>query len=169
VLARIDDSETEYTWDEVLNGTAVLGKPSTRTITGKVLDRLTGSPVANAKLSVGAEGPTALAAEDGTFTIAGIDPSQVRLSARADGYQETIRQAMRSDSGPVEVHLDRGELTVRGRITDDKGAPIAGAVIKIENDGSSATTDADGRAIRSPASRRTAATSATGSSTSIHN
>ncbi len=145
VLARIDDSENEYTWDEVLNGTAVLGKPSTRTISGEVLDRLTGSPVANAKLSVGAEGPTAVSAEDGTFTIAGIDPSQVRLSARADGYQETIRQAMRSDSGPVEVHLDRGELTVRGRITDDKGAPIAGAVIKIENDGSSATTDADGR------------------------
>ena len=99
---------------------------------GVVVDRETGDPVAEARLSLrGVEpearhGGSGSTGADGRFTIA-IEPGEYKLEASARGHAPT---SMPVNVGPagvqdLRVELDRG-LVIAGRLLDVAGRPAGG-------------------------------------------
>ncbi|MDQ3282008.1 MAG: carboxypeptidase regulatory-like domain-containing protein [Acidobacteriota bacterium] len=128
-------------------------------ITGRVTDD-NGTPIAGAEIFASGVDPERLrlrsarvapgngrSAEDGTFTITGLEPGTVTLYARKEGFVP-FRKAVVVDAGTtIDIRLGRG-LTLEGVVTRG-GKPVAEAQINattsaIGSDFQSATTDADG-------------------------
>ena len=131
------------------------------TISGRVTDE-SGLPVASADVMVMAAefertrmrraarvGPgQAKTADDGTFTVTGVEPGEAQLTVRKQGYvlhRETIEV---EGSMSVDVQLARG-LSIRGIVTR-AGRPVEGAQVgastaAIGGEHQSAVTDDDGR------------------------
>ena len=117
------------------------------TIRGVVIARDTGRPVPHASVTTGAPFAEAvLAGDDGTFTLTGCPPGTVRLSANAPGYVADSALALPVGVGEhvdaVTLYADRA-FAIRGRVVDDKGAAVAGAVVA-DDGGAPVTTGADG-------------------------
>ena len=69
-------------------------------VKGRVLDRNTGKPVAGAVVSVEREGRSAVADEQGAFSLGRLRPGSLELSVRALGY-ETGTHSLRAEGGEV--------------------------------------------------------------------
>jgi protocatechuate 3,4-dioxygenase beta subunit len=95
--------------------------------------------------------------EDGGFRVEGLKPGRAILAAEAPGHQEVVLQGLTLSEGSTlsgqVVRLPKG-LAIAGIVTDEGGAPIAGArVSHASADGSmsraswtgGAPTDAKGR------------------------
>lgn len=68
---------------------------------GRVLDRLTGEPVAGARITAGDAGPIVRSDGDGSFRLRGLEEGVVRVSAAAPGYLP----------GEWEVEVRNGRVT----------------------------------------------------------
>lgn len=102
-----------------------------RALTGRVIDEA-GEGVGEATLSLTEEVvglvPRELEARaDGSFTIEGLSADAVWITARAPGHVGASVRA--TFPGPVEIVLARG-ATLRGRVTDALGHPIANATVR---------------------------------------
>ena len=83
--------------------------------------------------------------EQGHFAIDGVEPGSYQWRATAYGYRVTeprpLRLAAQEQRRDLEWTLEPG-VTVRGRVLDAAGAPVADAVVHAES--SSALSDAEG-------------------------
>ncbi len=123
------------------------------TVSGIVVDRDGGAPVAGASVGLvkeGGGGSSGESAADGRFSIA-VEPGDYRLEARARDRQAISQPLSVGSSGvsDVRIEMDRG-LEIRGRLLDAAGAPVSGYLIAAiaAADGASAgqgTSGADGR------------------------
>ena len=131
------------------------------TITGRVVDE-SGLPVGEADVMVTAAEPERMrarraarvgpphtkTAEDGTFTVTGIEPGQAQLAVRSQGYVSHRRTFEAERDMPVEITLARG-LTLQGVVVRG-GKRVAGAQVgavsaAVGGEHQSAITDEDGR------------------------
>ncbi|HUG53315.1 MAG TPA: carboxypeptidase regulatory-like domain-containing protein [Vicinamibacteria bacterium] len=114
--------------------TVVLAPPPT--LEGGVLDTQTRAPVARVRLTVedGARTFTAQTGPDGRYQVRGLLPQQA-YRVRADGprYTPYVREGVRLAAGEtlrLDVPLTRA-ASLSGRVLDEGGAPIPGALGRI--------------------------------------
>jgi protocatechuate 3,4-dioxygenase beta subunit len=114
------------------------GEPAT--VEGKVIDAVSGLPVARAQVMLQAEGNgparhTTMSAADGTFSITGISPGTYAAMAQRVGYVNSAElggppimlKAAERKTG-VEIRLTpTGSIT--GRVTNSEGDPVEGAAV----------------------------------------
>jgi uncharacterized GH25 family protein len=125
-----------------------------RSVSGRVVDE-TSAPVEGADVFVmqrskGRVGPaTARTGADGSFTVSGLQESELSLTIRKEGFV-TYRQTLSAEPGlaPLDVRLSRG-LTLEGVVTRG-GKPVAEAQVGATTSAldamhQPATTDANGR------------------------
>ncbi|HEX2831642.1 MAG TPA: carboxypeptidase regulatory-like domain-containing protein [Thermoanaerobaculia bacterium] len=127
-------------------------------ISGRVLDE-TSAPVegadvlvmqSNARNPRTRSGPaTSRSSADGTFTVSGLDETDVNVTVRKEGFVP-FRQSMKAEANlaPLEVRLSRG-LAIEGVVTRG-GKPVAEAQVgastpALGGDHQPAITDANGR------------------------
>ena len=98
---------------------------------------------------------------DGVFRLDPVDESNVRLVAAAPGHGTVLRKLPEPDSGsdghqPLgDVVLER-ETVLRGRVTDESGAPVADATVAL-GEGETAVRSLGRRPTRSAGRKLTAA------------
>lgn len=105
--------------------------PGARSVTGIVVARNTGSPIAGAQLRASAGGRYRIteSADDGTFRFEQLQPGPGSVTTQADGYaKRTDRFAPADDGGVMRIEMDP-ERIVRVTTVNAVGAPIAGADI----------------------------------------
>jgi len=134
--------------------------PGTGEVKGSVRDAK-GHPIAGAQLSLedGAQGQSAIAADDGTFSFPWVAAGEYRVTARR-GYGDTMRAPGTGDDdvqgekisvragGVADVKLvveSRGS-TVSGVVRDADGAPVADAFVEATRESTSATKATGGAA-----------------------
>lgn len=145
-------------------GTLVLA--SGLVLDGRVVDT-EGRPVAGAEAHYGASprlfasrvkgaGKVSISSADGRFILRDLSPGeQLTLVVAKEGYLDQVLARVEvTDRQPLEVVLERA-TTVRGRVLDSAGSPVAGAEIRLAPEGgggirmeglsSEASSDAEGR------------------------
>ena len=122
----------EYDLGEIL-----LLKPN-RSITGRVVDRLSGAPVADAWVSFSppAGGPHAFGPlprtastktdEDGAFLLGGLPAGAVRIAVSVRGYPGKYVE-VRQDVDYLDVEIGAG-ATIAGSFALPDGTPVAGSI-----------------------------------------
>lgn len=74
---------------------------------------------------------------DGSFELCGIDPGDYAIQVKSKGYAPSISPTFPVIDGqatpPVTIELSLGG-TIKGRIVDPKGAPVAKALVKSADD-----------------------------------
>ena len=118
------------------------------TISGAVVDALTGQPLAKVTVSVDTSGeerpkPTATTAADaqGNFTIPGLNPGHYFLAGSRNGYLDTWYGARRPGGGKIAIALEAGQKVtsvalklfpfsvVAGTVHDSDGEPLSGVTV----------------------------------------
>ena len=102
-------------------------------LTGVVRDAVDGAPImgAHLRISSGLLAPApggATSDEDGQFVIGGLYPGEQWLDARAEG-RVPVTALRCTVPGEVEVAMTP-EAAVTGQVVDERGYPIAGAVVE---------------------------------------
>jgi hypothetical protein len=111
---------------------------SARTLKGRVVDA-DGEPVADARV-FHQRGDLVWSLEDsattdahGEFALGGLAPGAIDLQVNVKGYQgrlvRTVQIPRQGDPENLEIVLPRGS-TLEGGITDESGAPVAGAWVE---------------------------------------
>ncbi|HEX6811579.1 MAG TPA: sigma-70 family RNA polymerase sigma factor [Planctomycetota bacterium] len=130
-------------------------------VAGVVQDEL-GRGIAGAVVAIGKEGTThggkvtreswsaavRVTDDNGAFTCDGLAPGRLPIAARADGYACVAREVTCAVGATerVTIVLEHG-VTVQGRVRDERGEIVAGAVIRSLAD---ATDDPSIHASRTP-------------------
>jgi protocatechuate 3,4-dioxygenase beta subunit/peroxiredoxin/DNA-binding beta-propeller fold protein YncE len=115
-----------------LNGVSVLKKGLT--ITGRVVDGA-GQPIRGARAVLGHDKwgtnpPTGTTDERGAFTLENCDAGPNIVTVHAEGYAPQISDVrVEERAAPVEVRLAEPGATIRGRVVDVQGKPVAGAFV----------------------------------------
>jgi RNA polymerase sigma factor (sigma-70 family) len=115
---------------QLLDGKFVFHLGQAVVVNGKVVDP-SGRPIAGAHVLVGvldeASCRDGLSGPDGRFRIEGCKPGLSHVTASLDGYAPVaIKVDLESDMSPVKLRLSQGR-SLRLRIVDGNGVPIAGA------------------------------------------
>jgi hypothetical protein len=102
------------------------------TVSGIVVDRDGGAPVAEASVALmkeGSGGSSGESAPDGRFSIA-VEPGDYRVEARARDRQPTSQPLSVGPSGvpDLRIEMERG-LEIRGRLADASGAAAPGYAV----------------------------------------
>ena len=107
------------------------------TVSGNVVDEA-GEPVPKVLVICGTRGdwlarssPTSL---DGRFRLEGVEPGTIQLTVYGGdsrGNAEATVEAQAGESVPVTIVMPTGNA-IRGRITDERGAPIPGCWVVLE-------------------------------------
>ncbi|WP_270181050.1 MSCRAMM family protein [Alkalihalobacillus sp. CinArs1] len=97
-----------------------------------------GSPVGGAKIDVVANNVVVaktVANDDGTYTIRGLSPGRYTCIFTADGYSTTTLGALISNNQTFTLDAELQQIfgSLTGAVTTDGGAPLAGAVILVNN------------------------------------
>ncbi len=122
-------------------------------LAGRVIERR-GDPVVGARVdaTVGDEETEfsrtrllsrwAVTKEDGTFSIQGLSPGEVRVRAEKDGYRRGVRKKYELEAGEavtdIELKLRRGEA-LRGFVTWTDGTPAVRAALHVGRDATGRT------------------------------
>jgi beta-lactamase regulating signal transducer with metallopeptidase domain/thiol-disulfide isomerase/thioredoxin/protocatechuate 3,4-dioxygenase beta subunit len=136
-----------------LDGVIVLTRGST--VTGRVVDA-GGRPVKGARAQLGgtfeAFVPVGTTDDRGTFTLDNCQAGSTTLTVQADGFAPQVQDVkVEGKTEPVAVTLSERAATLRGRVVDARGKPVAGAIVGADTWRGMrtlslrATTDADGR------------------------
>jgi len=97
-----------------------------RTVSGTVLDRETGLPVAGALVIDGQiflSGRSATTDSAGHYTLSGLQFLELR--AEAEGYGQARVELSLESEATIDIELPRGDAAV-GIVVDETGAPLAG-------------------------------------------
>ena len=122
--------------------------PLDRKLLGQIVDAA-GKGLTTARVQI-RHGEEALVCDDaGRFEASVSSAERLRLQAAAPGYAVTRAQVpmpKSGDPGPVRIELQPG-FTIRGRVVDERGDPVAGADVTTFDTSFFAhqTTDADGK------------------------
>jgi len=106
------------------------------TVTGRVLDT-NGRPIERAwvmqgTMRLGTEYPTVGTDQDGRFHFDHVRPGELVLTVQAKGYAPDLQRfASRTGGDPVEFRLEPAR-TLKGRIVDQEGQPVAGAFVAVD-------------------------------------
>ncbi|HEX2195245.1 MAG TPA: putative glycoside hydrolase [Candidatus Limnocylindria bacterium] len=111
--------------------------PQPRALAVAVTQRGSGEPVAGAWISGG--DARAVTADDGRTQLTALPGTEVEVTA--DGFEAT-RSSVPAD-GDLAVELRRNE--VRGRVTDERGRPVAGVRVFVDGSHTAVRTDRRGR------------------------
>ncbi len=138
----LDPDYVRLSWNpraekELRDGTHAFKMGRTVTVTGIAVDSA-GAPIGDAKVRVGrryhggtCEGKTEA---DGTFSIGGCEPGLQTVCAEAAGYAATsVVAELSAADQPVRLVLHPGP-TLRMRVVDKAGGPVAGANVFQEVD-----------------------------------
>ena len=113
-------------------------------VTGRVVDARTGKPLPGARVSIGQQ--ETLADASGTFALQQVRAGDLRVAARAEGYDPGSAAAQLEPGDRLDLTLELEPIrlgSLSGRIVDSQtGEPIAGALVTL--DGQTAETDANG-------------------------
>lgn len=106
-----------FTVPALLGGTALVaqdpGRPATGRIVGRVVDVDQGSPIAGAQIEIAGTELRASSAVDGRYSISGVPPGPVSLTARMIGYQpKTVTGVDVAAGGTVEQNVSLGSQVV---------------------------------------------------------
>ncbi|MHB1556653.1 MAG: carboxypeptidase regulatory-like domain-containing protein [Isosphaeraceae bacterium] len=108
------------------------------TLTGRVVDAQ-GRPVRGARAVLtcdrwGSSGPFATSDDDGRLAINNCDPGVVSLGVQARGFAPLMREVrIEAKMAPVEVRLTGPGKSMRARVVDVAGRPVAGALVAAES------------------------------------
>ncbi|MEZ4361819.1 MAG: SusC/RagA family TonB-linked outer membrane protein [Kofleriaceae bacterium] len=126
--------------------------PPTRTIAGLVRDAVSGKALAGATVVVQGTELSAQSDADGYFTIADVALADVVLEISAADYgtaavtvptaERTAKVALTSLTPPPEAAPTT--RTLRGKLTDENGTPVPGAVVKVLGTENTVFTDENG-------------------------
>ncbi len=100
-------------------------------LSGRVVDS-GGKPIPAARIlrastPFGGDAPRTEADADGRFRFTHVPAGEAILTVQAPGHAPDLRKVdLRADLPPVEFRLDKGR-TIRGRVVDRHGEPLAGA------------------------------------------
>ena len=109
------------------------------TLTGQVIDAQTGLPIGDAEVSVS---PRALGLHSrqvrsdraGGFELSGVVGVDQNLYVEADGYVSVGPLLQREDEPSMTIRLERA-CTIEGRVVDERGRPIEGALVHALGEG----------------------------------
>jgi CshA-type fibril repeat protein len=123
--------------------------PTTTSVTGTVVDALTGQPLAGVQVSIAGNALHVSTDATGLFRWADLPVGALELDLTLAGYQglhvSLLASAGTADLGPLRLSPLPDSTTLTGIVTDNTtGAPLAGASVLIESLGKSALTGADG-------------------------
>ncbi|MBM4060786.1 MAG: carboxypeptidase regulatory-like domain-containing protein [Planctomycetes bacterium] len=100
-----------------------------RTVTGSVCDANTGAPIPGAALLLGWQSPVRARSDAaGRFVVAGFPEGAGELHCLTPDHQRGIWHAPQAGAGEATFRLGAG-TTARGRLVDERGAPLAGAAV----------------------------------------
>ncbi|MEN6335846.1 MAG: carboxypeptidase-like regulatory domain-containing protein [Phycisphaerales bacterium] len=103
------------------------------TVAGRVVD-MDGKPIEGATVAQGSDRfgshyPDTTTDKDGRFEFKNVRPEQMVLTVQARGFAPELEQPLpQKGMAPIEFKLERGH-TLRGRIVDKAGNPVAGAFV----------------------------------------
>ncbi|WP_377890517.1 collagen binding domain-containing protein [Alkalihalobacillus sp. R86527] len=111
-------------------------KRLTGVLAGTVLSD--GTPVGGAKIDVVANNivvAKTIANDDGTYTIRGLSPGRYTCIFTADGYSTTTLGALITNNRTFTLNAELQQIfgSLTGTVTTDAGAPLAGAVVLVNN------------------------------------
>ncbi|HEX9188505.1 MAG TPA: carboxypeptidase regulatory-like domain-containing protein, partial [Vicinamibacteria bacterium] len=118
----------------------VLALAPTASLAGRVVDAETAKPIPGVRLVARADGGAssflARSGPDGRYTIGGLPPRTWRLSAEDDRFVPWTRPVTvaAGQAETQDVPLARG-ATLTGRVVDEQGAPIEGALVRLSRSG----------------------------------
>lgn len=127
--------------------------PDLGAVTGRVIDNVTGAPIANAAITaMGASTQSATSDADGRYLISHVVPGPVNLSASAPGFLTANATGAVLASGVLDFSprlikdTTPVPITIQGSVMrSDTGAPLAGAAVRVVNTTLSIQTQTDGR------------------------
>jgi beta-lactamase regulating signal transducer with metallopeptidase domain len=107
-------------------------------LAGRVMDKdgkpIRGADVAQGRDRFGSSYPSTKTGPDGRFVFAQARPgAEVVLTVKAKGYAPELKSFVLSEkgAGDLEIKLEPGR-TLKGRVVDEKGNPIAGAMLAVD-------------------------------------
>ena len=103
------------------------------TVTGRAVDA-GGRPVKGARAQLGsifeAFVPVGTTDDRGTFTLENCQAGSTTVTVQADGFAPQIQEVkVEGKTEPVVVTLSERAATLRGRVVDVEGKPVAGAIV----------------------------------------
>jgi thiol-disulfide isomerase/thioredoxin len=104
------------------------------TVRGRVVDADSSKPLESAKVAQGRDRfgshyPTARTGADGRFEFRSVKPGELVLTVQAQGHAPDLKTlTVGADPEEVEFRLRPGR-TIRGRLFDHEGKPVAGAFV----------------------------------------
>jgi len=118
--------------EKLRNMTAIMVMKKGLTMSGRILD-MNEQPIEGAKVAQSwtssANFPSTKTDSEGRFKFKNAPPGKMVLTVQAKGYSPDLRQiTVHKGVEPVEFRLEPGH-TIRGRIVDTTGNPIAGAFV----------------------------------------
>ncbi len=126
--------------------------PPTRTITGLVRDSVSGKVLANATVKVQGTELAVQSDADGYFSITGVAVADVVIEVSATDFGTSAVTVPTAD-GTAKVSLTSTapataeaptSRALRGKLTDDSGEPVIGAVVKVVGTEQAVFTDENG-------------------------
>ena len=122
--------------------------PNTTTLSGIVIDATTNNPIAGASVNLG--GAVQTTAADGSFNFANATAGQFALSISANTYLPTTLTGVmvlgKNNVGKLSVKRAPTSSSLNGVVVDvTSKLPIAGALISVQGQNVSMTTDLDGK------------------------
>lgn len=119
--------------EELRNRTAIMVMKKGLSVSGKVVDTrglpIEGALVAQGSDRFGSNYPKTKTDSEGWFTLKNAKPGGMVLTVQASGYSPDVKQVtVYAGMNSIEFRIDSGH-TIKGRIIDSEGKPIAGAFV----------------------------------------
>lgn len=125
------DRSIEIDGSGAITGSTQLKLDPAAVVMGRVIDRSTGKPVAGAKVTMRNYGENETEADKyGAYRFEAVPRTGHTITASKEGYSRPIVRFNAAGQSFVQVDIDvRPEGTVKGKVTDEAGNPIANASI----------------------------------------
>ncbi|KQV54555.1 hypothetical protein ASD07_08540 [Duganella sp. Root336D2] len=140
-------ANTSYTFSPGMTP-ASKPEPTSATISGKVVNAATKAGIVGATVQVA--GKTVTTTAGGAFSVANVTPGAITIAASAAGYQAVSGSGMAvagpNSIGDIALSPMPTSSTLSGVVTDGAtGAPVAGASVAVQGQGTPVVTDAAGK------------------------
>ena len=98
-------------------------------VTGKLIDKTTGKPIAGAKILT-RDYDAAVTQEDGTFAFPALPKGNYEATVFREGYHRPMFGFTTVDRDTLDLPLEtKPEGVIKGRVTNEKGEPVKGASV----------------------------------------